>query len=148
MASDYRRDARELCTDGHYKHKLTLKMAKSFLLAGGPGNKNFRSEVRTQSKTLSKALLVAIAQKERTDADKYMVNQSLTYLDICQLAEDEYHAQYNNKEWPPAKHVRDSKAVLSSFRERPLPIGAAATPVVAVKAGSRERASTARRKAT
>jgi hypothetical protein len=114
MASDYRRDARELCTAGHYEHKLTLKMAKSFLLAGGPGNENFRSEVRTQSKTLSKALL-AIAHKERADADKYMVDQSLTYMDICQLAEDEYRAQYDNKEWPPAKHVRDSKAVPSSF---------------------------------
>ncbi|KAI2497523.1 hypothetical protein MHU86_16977 [Fragilaria crotonensis] len=42
LASDFRKDARELTTAGQYDHNLTLTMLKTFLLAGGSGNEDFR----------------------------------------------------------------------------------------------------------
>jgi hypothetical protein len=114
MASDYRRDALELSTAGHYDHKLTLKMTKSFLHAGGPGNEDFRSPLRNKWHALETALL-AIAHKDKAAQDQYMISNEFTYMDICRAAEDGYRRQYDASEWPPAQHARDSKAVPSNF---------------------------------
>jgi hypothetical protein len=42
LAADYRKDARELTTAGQYGHNLTLTKLKTFLLAGGAGNEDYR----------------------------------------------------------------------------------------------------------
>jgi hypothetical protein len=65
MTSDYRRDAKELCNAGHYEHKLTLKTAKNFLLAGGRGNEDLHAGLRTRSKVLVIAL-VTVGRKDRS----------------------------------------------------------------------------------
>jgi hypothetical protein len=114
MASDFRRDARELIDAGQYDHNLTLNMTKQFLLAGGDMNENYKSEIRTMSKALGKALLL-IAHMDKEAADKYMRDHDFTYMDSCRVAEGEYRSQFDTFEWPPARHARDSKAVPSNF---------------------------------
>ena len=42
LAAHFRKDANELTTAGQYDHNLTLSMLKTFLLAGGSGNEDFR----------------------------------------------------------------------------------------------------------
>jgi hypothetical protein len=44
-----------------------------------------------------------------------MSDNKLTFKDICTHAEDAYRTLFNRKEWPPARHVRDSKAPPASF---------------------------------
>ena len=39
----------------------------------------------------------------------------LTYKDICAHAEDSYRTLFDRKEWPPSRHVRDSKAPPAAF---------------------------------
>ncbi|KAI2493004.1 hypothetical protein MHU86_21535 [Fragilaria crotonensis] len=39
----------------------------------------------------------------------------LTYKDICAHAEDAYRTLFDRKEWPPARHTRDSKAPPAAF---------------------------------
>jgi hypothetical protein len=59
----------ELSTAGHYDHKLTLKMAKDFLLAAGSaGNEDFHSPLRIKWLALERALLT-IAHKDKAAQD-------------------------------------------------------------------------------
>ena len=114
LAADFRKDARELTTVGQYDHNLTLSMLKIFLLAGGSGNEDFRFPLRSIKQELEKALL-EIGYKEKSAANKHMIDKRLTYQDICRHAEDTYRTLYDRKEWPPARNVRDSRAPPSSF---------------------------------
>ena len=114
LAADFRKDARELTTVGQYDHNLTLSMIKIFLLAGGAGNEDFRFPLRSIKQELEKALL-EIGYKEKSAANRHMVDNKLTYQDICRYAEDTYRTLYDRKEWPPARNVRDSKAHPTNF---------------------------------
>ena len=114
LAADFRKDARELTTAGQYDHNLTLAMLKIFLQAGGAGNEDFRFPLRSVKQELDQALL-DIGYKEKTAANKHMVDNKLTNLDICRHAEDTYRLLYDRKEWPPARNVRDSKAPPAAF---------------------------------
>lgn len=114
LAGQFRKDALELSTAGQYDHNLTLSMMKIFLLAGGTGNEDFRFPLRATKQRLEQALL-DIGFKEKTAANDYMVEQKLTYKDICTQAEDTYRTLYDRKEWPPARNVRDSKAPPSAY---------------------------------
>jgi hypothetical protein len=114
LAVDFRRDALELVTAGQYEHNLTLTMLKIFLLAGGANNGNFQFPLRLLKKELNEALLV-IPHMSRSDADRFMIKEDLTYKDICTLAEDEYRSQFDLEEWPPARQSKDSKAPPASY---------------------------------
>jgi hypothetical protein len=94
MASDYRREALELSAAGHYDHKLTLKMAKGFLLAGGEGNENFRSPLHIKWQDLETALLT-IAHKDKTAQNRHMIANKFTHMDICRAAEDGCRRQFD-----------------------------------------------------
>ena len=89
LAADFRKDARELVTAGQYDHNLTLTMIKTFLLAGGAGNEDFRFPLRATKQKLDQALL-DIGYKEKSGAQAHMVAAKLTYQDICTQAEDVY----------------------------------------------------------
>jgi Zinc knuckle len=89
-------------------------MIKIFLLAGGAGNEDFRFPLRSIKQELEKALL-EIGYKEKSAANRHMVDNKLTYQDICRYAEDTYRTLYDRKEWPPARNVRDSKAPPTNF---------------------------------
>ena len=114
LASDFRKDARELTTAGQFDHNLTLTMLKTFLLAGGTGNEDFRFPLRATKQKLDQALL-DIGYKEKSAAQTHMVSEKLTYQDICRQAEDAYRLQYDRKEWPPASHASDTRAPSSTF---------------------------------
>jgi Zinc knuckle len=114
LAVDFRADALELTTAGQYDHSLTLDMLKIFLLAGGDGNESFRFPLRGVQSVLDEALL-AIGYMEKEDADRYMIKNSLSYKDICLKAEDQYRKFFDQKQWPPARHSKDSKAPPSGF---------------------------------
>ena len=111
---DFRADALELTTTGQYDHNLTSDMLKSFLLAGGEGNENFYYPLRGLLVLVDEALL-DIGCMEKDASDKNMIKNNLTYKAICQKAEDQYCKLYDQKQWPPAKHARDSKAPPASF---------------------------------
>ena len=114
LAAQFRKDAVELTTAGQYDHNLTLSMMKTFLLAGGSGNEDFRFPLRATKQKLEQALL-DIGFKERGAANEHMINLRLTYKDVCTQAEDIYRTLFDRKEWPPARNVRDSKAPPSAY---------------------------------
>ena len=114
LSADFRKDAKELVTAGHYDHNLTLNMLEAFLKAGGPTNEDFRFPLRTLKARLDSALL-KIGYMSKIDADKYMQRENLTFKDICRLASTEYRKQYDRKQWPPAAHAVDSKAPPGRF---------------------------------
>ena len=114
LAADFRKDARELVTAGQYDHNLTLTMIKTFLLAGGAGNEDFRFPLRATKQKLDQALL-DIGYKEKSGAQAHMVAAKLTYQDICTQAEDVYRTQYDRKEWPPAVHAPDTRAPRATY---------------------------------
>ncbi|KAI2492298.1 hypothetical protein MHU86_22271 [Fragilaria crotonensis] len=89
-------------------------MMKIFLLAGGSGNEDFRFPLRATKQKLEQALL-DIGFKEKTAANDHMSSLRLTYKDICTQAEDTYRTLFDRKEWPPARHARDSKAPPPAF---------------------------------
>jgi hypothetical protein len=111
LAAQFRKDALKLTTAGHYDHNLTLSMMKIFLLARGSGNKDFRFPLCA---TVKQALL-DIDFKEKTAANDHMSELRLTYKDVCTQADDTYRTLFDRKEWPPARHVRDSKAPPYTF---------------------------------
>ena len=114
LAAHFRKDANELTTAGQYDHNLTLGMLKTFLLAGGSGNEDFRFPLRSVKQKLEQALL-DIGFKDKEAANLHMQVNKLTYKDICAHAEDSYRTLFDRKEWPPARHVRDSKAPPAAF---------------------------------
>ena len=90
-------------------------MMKIFLFAGGSGNEDFRFPLRATKQKLEQALL-DIGFKEKTAANDHKTSElKLTYKDICTQAEDTYRTLFDRKEWPPARHVLDSKAPPSTF---------------------------------
>jgi hypothetical protein len=126
LASDFRKDARDLTTAGQYDHNLTLTMLKAFLLAGGSGNKDFRFQLHATKQKLDQALL-DIGYKEKSAAQAHMVTEKLTYQDVCRQAEDAYRLQYDRKEWPPASHATDTRVQSATFGNVALPEGSAIT---------------------
>ncbi|KAI2506682.1 hypothetical protein MHU86_7783 [Fragilaria crotonensis] len=126
LASDFRKDARELTTAGQYDHNLTLTMLKTFLLAGGSGNEDFRFQLRATKQKLDQALL-DIGYKEKSAAQAHMVSEKLTYQDVCRQAEDAYRLQYDRKEWPPASHATDTRVPSATFGNVALPEGSPIT---------------------
>jgi hypothetical protein len=103
-----------LTTAGQYDHNLTLTMLKTFLLAGGSGNEDFRFQLRATKQKLDQASL-DIGYKEKSAAHAHIVTKKLTYQDICRQAEDAYCLQYNRKEWPPASHTTDTLVIHVGF---------------------------------
>lgn len=116
MSKVYLDTAKELTLAGHYDHKYTLVMIKSFLHEGGSGHEadSFRFPLRMTPCDLEKALK-EIHFMNREDADKHMSTQKLTYQDICDMVESEYNKDKNVDEWGHAKHAGDSKAPPSAF---------------------------------
>jgi GAG-pre-integrase domain/Zinc knuckle len=116
MSKVYTDLAKELTLAGHYQHKYTLVMVKSFLQAGGSGQdaESFRFPLRVLQQRLVKALQ-EIHFMTREDADKYMIKEKLTYKDACNAVESEYNLYKNNNEWGPAKHAGDSKAPANAY---------------------------------
>ena len=68
-------------------------MLTIFLLAGGPGNEDYRFPLCLTKQKLDQALL-DIGYKEKSGAQAHMVAEKLTYQDICRQAEDVYRTQY------------------------------------------------------
>jgi hypothetical protein len=117
LAAQFRKDALKLTTAGQHDHNLTLvSKMKIFLFRGGSsGNKDFRFQLHATKQKLEQALL-DIGFKEKTAANDHKTSElKLTYKDICTQAEDTYRTLFDRKEWPPARHVRDSKAPPSTF---------------------------------
>jgi hypothetical protein len=96
-------------------------MLKIFLLAGGSGNEDFCFPLRSVKQKWEQALL-DIGFKDKDAANLYMQVNKLTYKDICAHAEDAYRTLFDRKEWPPARHTRNSKAP-------PVAFGNIATPI-------------------
>ena len=109
LVGDFGSDAEILSSAGQYDHALTLRMVKIFLLAGGDGNENFRHPVRDHNIRIDKALRVN-ATKDKAAADARMIQEEVTYMDVCQIAEELYRAQDDTSDWPSSMNARDSKA--------------------------------------
>ena len=97
LVGDFGADAEILSSAGQYDHALTLHMVKIFLLAGGDGNENFRHPIRDLKIRIVRALRV-IAFKDKAAANAHMVQEQLTYMDVCQVAEELYRTQYDTGE--------------------------------------------------
>ena len=114
LDAQFRKDALELNTTGQYDHNLTLSMMKIFLLAGGPGDEDFRFPLRAKKQKFKQALL-DIGFKEKTVANDHMSALNLTYNAVCAQAEETYRTLFDRKEWPPTRRVRNYKAPPSTF---------------------------------
>jgi hypothetical protein len=124
LAAQFRKDALELTTAGQYDHNLTLSMMKVFLLARGSGtNKDFHFPLCA---TVKQALL-DIDFKEKTAPNDHMSELKLTYKDVFTQADDTYRTLFDRKKWPPARHVRDSKAPPSTFGNLAVEVNASIT---------------------
>ena len=121
LAAHFCKDANELTTAGQYDHNLTLGMLKIFLLAGGSGNEDYRFPLRSVKQKLEQALL-DIGFNNKEAANLHMQLNKLTYKDICAYAEDAYRTLFDRKEWPPARHIRNSKAPPAAFGNMATPI--------------------------
>ena len=114
MCKVYRKLAQVLTTAGQYDHNLSLRMAKSALLAGGKDNADYRYDLRALKKKLSTELLT-IGYMGHKDKDKHMVKEKLTFLDICQEITSCDRLAKDNANWPPASNAPDSKAPPAGF---------------------------------
>jgi len=114
LAARFKKDADELMLAGQYDHNLTLAMINIFLTAGGDGNETFRYPLRATHSKLEDALL-DIGFMEKSEASSFMTKLKLSYRDICDQARDLYRKQFDRGEWPPARHLKDSKAPPSAF---------------------------------
>jgi hypothetical protein len=76
MAVDFRADAMELVNAGQYEHNLTLSMLKSYLLAGGTDNEDYRFGLRVLKIKLDEELL-AIGYMDKPQADAHMIQEKL-----------------------------------------------------------------------
>jgi hypothetical protein len=112
LASDFRRDAKLLIKAGQYDHNLTLVMLKSFIQAGGQDTNGhaFRTPLYLIKERLDKAI-AHISFMDKAASQAYMIQEKLTYEDICKKVEDDYKNCFDNSLWSPAKHAVDSKAV-------------------------------------
>ena len=126
LAAAFRKDAHELTLAGQYNQNLTLAMLKTFLIAGGSGNEDFRFQLRATKQKLDQALL-DIGYKEKSAAQAHMVAKKLTNQDIYRQAEDAYRLQYDRKEWPPASHATDTCAPSATLGNVSLPEGSPIT---------------------
>jgi hypothetical protein len=109
LAVDFRAGALELSNAGQYEHNLTLLMLKSYLLAGGTDNEDYRFGLRMLKTKLDDELL-AIGYMDKAQADTHMATHKLHYKDISSVATKAYRKQFDRGEWPPAKNLPDSKA--------------------------------------
>jgi hypothetical protein len=114
LATDFRKDARELVIAGQYDHNLTLRMLDAFLEGGGKGNEDFRYPLRAIKKELNAKLLI-IGHMTPSAATTLMASSGLTYRHVCEQAVNEYRTQLDNKRWPPASHAPDVKAPPKAF---------------------------------
>ncbi|KAI2500284.1 hypothetical protein MHU86_14164 [Fragilaria crotonensis] len=89
-------------------------------LAGGSGNEDFRFPEICQAELGASSLDIGFKDKEA--ANLHMQVNKLTYKDICAHAEDAYRTLFDRKEWPPARHTRDSKAPPAAFGNMATPI--------------------------
>jgi hypothetical protein len=78
LAVDFRAGALELSNAGQYEHNLTLGMLKSYLLAGGTDNEDFRFGLRMLKTKLDDELL-AIGYMDKSQADAHMAAHKLHY---------------------------------------------------------------------
>jgi hypothetical protein len=108
LAVDFRAGALELHNAGQYKHNLTLAMLKSYLLAGGTDNEDYRFGLRMLKTKLDDELL-AIGYMDKAQVDAHMSTHKLHYKDINSAATKAYRKHFDRGEWPPAKNLPDSK---------------------------------------
>ncbi|KAI2514108.1 hypothetical protein MHU86_1 [Fragilaria crotonensis] len=120
LAAHFRKDANELTTAGQYDHNLTLAMLKIFLWLVVLAMRTSASPEICQAELGASSLDIGFKDKEA--ANLHMQVNKLTYKDICAHAEDAYRTLFDRKEWPPARHTRDSKAPPAAFGNMATPI--------------------------
>ena len=99
-----------------YNHNLTLTMLKTFLLAGGNDNKDYRMDLCIKKKELKKELKI-VCHMGYNEAKEHMMKQDLTYKSICEVTENAYSEQANHSKWPSAQNIyHDSAAPPASFQ--------------------------------
>jgi hypothetical protein len=84
-------------------------MLKSYLLAGGTDNEDYRLGLRMVKTKLDNELLT-IGYMDKAQADAHMVTHKVHYKDINSAATKAYRKLFDRGEWPLAKHLPDSKA--------------------------------------
>ena len=116
LVSTFRAYAHELNNAYAYDHNLTLMMLKTFLLARGDDNKDYKMDLRIKKKELKKELKI-VRHMGYDEAKEHMMKQDLTYKSICEVAENAYSEQANCGKWPPAQNIhRNSAAPPASFQ--------------------------------
>jgi hypothetical protein len=89
-------------------------MLKSYLLAGGVDNEDYRFGLRLLKLKLDEELL-NIGYMDKPQADSHMTKEELAYKDVIASAIKPNRKQLDRGEWPPAKNLPDAKAPPSSF---------------------------------
>ena len=113
LATEFLTRANELESHGHYEHRLTLVMLDLFLEGGGDSTN--KQTMQYHYALLGKrsqldAALKHIARLDRSAQDQHMINEQLTFRDICDFAEDHFKQLYDDGKWAPAKNKPDHRA--------------------------------------
>ena len=116
LAEAFKKAAEELTIAGQYDNTYSLKMLTAFIAAGGEGQtaEDYRFELRQLRKPLEDALKL-IAYKEKGAARQHMVDNKLTYEDICDTAMESYRKYRRDNKWQPLHHAKDVKVPAKTF---------------------------------
>ena len=104
LAQDFIKKAKELESAGYYDHSLTLAMAKSFLKSSCPPTFQFRMLGLVEKLEMG---LAHIAFHDNVTAERYMIQEGLSYKEVCMLAASLYRTALDTDEWGPAKLPKD-----------------------------------------
>jgi Reverse transcriptase (RNA-dependent DNA polymerase) len=118
LCDDFEKDAKELSVVAMYDHQLTRYMLESFLKSSG--DDSFKHELRDKLIKL-KICLDKSHFMERVERDKYMADNNMSYLDICDLGRRQYLDSKHNNSWLPGTNLSDSKAPPKSFNAAIIP---------------------------
>ena len=114
MALKLKLHCQELCDADQWEHHLVLFIVKNFLKGGGRDNDLWKAQFLSMVSTINKAL-IQIAHMDPKSQWTHMASKRLLWHDVLEVAKAECKLQFNNKEWPPAKHATDSKGPPHKF---------------------------------
>ena len=96
----------------HLEYQLCSSILSGFLLANG--DELYCHSLITMKVTLEDELK-EVRFMEHAAQMTHLCSKGLNYADICDLNKTWYQEAKGVGEWPPAAHVKDSKATSSSF---------------------------------
>ena len=99
-----------LDNSGQYEHKLSKDILNNAMSAGGSGNEDWKTEVRSLRKDFTALLTEIGILASKKDENAAVAKAGKTPFEILDKLETHYKNLLNEKNWPPALNPVDSAA--------------------------------------